>query len=70
MLSTEPKPLGDCFDEGQDARRNGRSVNDDPYGAGSCDRREKVGFCAPVEVEDDVDRKLGPNDEAEVRTSD
>ncbi|WP_237477897.1 hypothetical protein [Lichenibacterium dinghuense] len=71
MHPTDPKPLDDCFQEGMDARLDGRSVHDNPYAAGSARRREwNAGFCATVEAEDEDDLKLDPNDGPKRRTAD
>ena len=56
MHPTDPKPLGDYFDEGLQARLDGKGLHDNPYAAGSAKRREwNAGFCATVES-DDQDR--------------
>ena len=71
MHPTEQKPLGDYFDEGLQARRDGKTRHDNPYSAGSTKRREwNAGFCATVAAEDEDDLNLDPNDDAERRTSD
>ena len=71
MPPTDPKPLSHYFHEGMDARASGKTLHDNPYGAGSQQRREwKAGFCATVDVEDDEDLQLDPNENAAVRTSD
>ena len=49
MHPTDPKPLDDYFKEGLVARRDGQSLRDNPYSAGSAKRREwHAGFCATV----------------------
>ncbi|RYC32202.1 hypothetical protein D3273_09195 [Lichenibacterium minor] len=56
MHPTDPKPLGDYFKEGLDARLDARALHDNPYAAGSAKRREwHAGFCATVKPEDAVD---------------
>ena len=65
MHPTQPKSLGDYFNEGMKARQDGLSLNDNPYSAGSTKRREwSAGFCATVETEDEddpvADRDDGP----------
>ncbi len=63
MHPTEPKPLGDFFKEGMEARQNGGTLRDNPYSAGSDKRREwTAGFCATVEKEDEDDLGLQSDD--------
>ena len=63
MHPTEPKPLGDFFKEGMEARQNGGTLHDNPYSAGSDKRREwAAGFCATVEKEDEDDLGLQSDD--------
>ena len=70
MHPTDPKPLDDYFQEGLEARLDGRSLHDNPYAAGSAKRREwNAGYCATVEVEDEDGLKLDPNEGSERRTS-
>ena len=70
MHPTEPKPLGDYFKEGMEARRDGRTLHDNPYSAGSEKRREwKAGFCATVGSEDEDGLDHDASDD-ERRTSD
>ena len=53
MHPTDPKPLVDYFQEGLEARQDGKALHDNPYAAGSADRREwHAGFCATLDVED------------------
>ena len=55
MHPTEPKSLSDYFKEGMQSRRDGRSLRDNPYSAGSEKRREwNAGFCATVAEDEDV----------------
>ena len=71
MHPTAPKPLGQFFDEGMEARLQGKTVHDNPYSAGSDKRREwNAGFCATVEVEDEDGLQLDPNEGSARRVSD
>ena len=71
MHPTDPKPLSHYFHEGLDARADGKTRHDNPYSAGSQQRREwNAGFCATVDEEDDEKLQLDPNENAPVRTSD
>lgn len=63
MHPTDPKPLGDFFKEGMEARQNGGTIRDNPYSAGSDERREwNAGFCATVEQDDGDDIGLETGD--------
>ena len=63
MHPTEPKPLGDFFKEGMEARLNGGTLRDNPYSAGSDKRREwNAGFCATVDKEEGDDFGLQSDD--------
>ena len=56
MPATEPHSPDHYFDQGLEARRRGRSVRDNPYCAGSTERKEwHAGFCATPEAEDEDD---------------
>ena len=59
-----PKTLDDYFAEGMQAREGGRHERDNPYCAGSDERREwQAGFRASVEHEsDDTELGLADND--------
>ena len=71
MHPADPKPMTAYFHEGLDARAEGKTIHDNPYSAGSQQRREwNAGFCATVDTEDDETLQLDPNDNAPVRTSD
>ena len=71
MQPTKSNPLGHYFDEGMKARRDGKTLHDNPYGAGSPERREwAAGFCATVEAENEDGPKLDPNDGPQRRESD
>ena len=60
MHPSDPKPLGDYFEEGVQARLDGRSLHDNPYAAGSAKRREwAAGFCASPERDEDDPASLG-----------
>ncbi len=55
MHPTEPKSLSDYFKEGMKSRRDGKSLHDNPYSAGSAGRREwNAGFCATSTSDDDL----------------
>ena len=61
MHPTDPKPLDDYFQEGLQARLDGKSLHDNPYAAGSDKRREwQAGFCATVDDRDGDDLETGP----------
>jgi hypothetical protein len=69
MHPTEPQSLSQYFQEGLDARDLGKTLHDNPYGAGSRERHEwAAGFCATVDAEDDDKLQLDPNDNAERRS--
>ncbi len=69
MHPTEPQSLSQYFQEGLDARDLGKTLHDNPYGAGSRERHEwAAGFCATVEVEDGDKLQLDPNDNADRRS--
>lgn len=71
MHPTDPKPLDAYFQEGLEARLDGKALHDNPYAAGSAKRREwNAGFRATVEAEDEDDLKLDPEDGPKRRTSD
>ncbi len=66
MQPDEPTPLDRFFQEGLRARRDGLTLHDNPYSAGSEQRREwRAGFCATVQGDDDMDQEaltLGSTD--------
>ena len=70
MPSIDPdRTQEDFFKEGLQAREDGLKVRDNPYAAGSMQRREwNAGFCATADKEDTDDLSLDPNDEAERRS--
>ena len=69
MHPTEPQSLSQYFQEGLDARDLGKTLHDNPYGAGSRERHEwAAGFCATVEVQGDDKLQLDPNDDADRRS--
>ena len=62
------KPLVDYFAEVLQAREDGRHSRDNPYCAGSDERREwAAGFGATVAQEDEDGLDLDPNENSEVR---
>lgn len=64
------KTMDQCFAEGLEAREAGGHSGDNPYCAGSAERREwAAGFAATVEREASEALDLDPNDGNEVRPS-
>ena len=56
MHPTDPQPPDDHFDQGMRARRDGATLHDNPYAAGSAERRDwNAGFCATVTADEEVD---------------
>ena len=68
MDPEQTNPLDRFFKEGLRARRDGQTLHDNPYSAGSPERREwRAGFCATVQGDDDMDQgnmTLGTTDSA------
>ncbi len=69
MRTLRVKTADDYFAEGVEAREVGKHARDNPYCAGSDERREwHAGFMATVEHEDEDGISLDPNEDNEVRT--
>jgi hypothetical protein len=69
MHPTDPKPLDVYFKEGLKARQDGKALHDNPYAAGSANRREwRAGFCATVAENEDP--ALEPVEGDELRPTD
>ena len=71
MISSIRKPLSDYFDEGLQARQEGKRLRDNPYCAGSEKRNEwDAGFEAKLDFEEEDRLSLDPNDNSEIRSVD
>ena len=68
MLPIATIPTCEYFDQGMQARLDGKSVRDNPYCAGSDKRQEwDAGFRAKLDIEDDDRLVLDPNENSQIR---